>query len=356
MYKRQRQLRISASGGRGGNGGQASPTNLDYEAAADKGTITSSTGQNADIPLADATNAGLLSPTLRQKLDGVEVGATKDQTPTEIKLGLEGLSGLNKLDYTTALKNVPILVPTDNVAPGTSTVARLWSSRLVRMAIDARVNMARVRSFISGAFVRDALQGLAANVRLDAQYIKGLPTGSARTDAQIRALFSTFTYADALTNDATEHVQRVLNLLVGGDWVDTETLTATNDATAVPAIAQELRTSDWDATSLRAATYGLRFSGGVHVANARLGMRIPIAWLEENTLARVAWSLGALNNDVDDFSDIIRYALSDSLLVTSDATYNYYARNTPTDRPVGSQYRPQYDVPCLLYTSPSPRD
>ena len=136
--------------------------------------------------------------------------------------------------------------------------------------------------------------------------------------------------------------------MVGGDWVDTETLTATNDATAVPAIAQELRTSDWDAAALLAATYGLRFAGGIHVANARLGMRIPKAWLESNTLTRVAWSIGALNNDVDDFSDIIRYALSDGLLIASDATYNYYARNTETDRPAGAQYRPQYDVPAGL--------
>ena len=340
-----KKLRIDASGGV--PSGTPSPTNLDYEASPTKGTITSSTGDDADIPLVDATNAGLMTPAQRTRLAGIEARATADQTPSQIRDALQGLQGLNKLDYTTALKNVPVEVPVDNIAPGTSTVPRLWSSRAIRISTDARVNMSRVRSFISGAFVRDLLQGLAANVRLDAQYIKGLPEDGL-TEAQILALFSTFAQAGALTNDDTEHVQRVLNLLVGGDWVDVETLTATNDPTEVPAIAQELRTSDWDATSLLAATYDLRFAGGVHVGNARFGMRIPKAWLETNTLTRTAWAIGALNNDEDDFSDIIRYALSDSLLMASDLTYFYYARNTPTDRPAGAQYRPQYDVPAEL--------
>ena len=174
------------------------------------------------------------------------------------------------------------------------------------------------------------------------------PGAKVVSDDQIRALFSTFTYADALTNDATEHVQRVLNLLVGGDWVDSESLTTTNDPTMVPAVAESIPQVDWTENSIRAATYGLRFTSGIHVANGRFGMRIPKVWLETNTLTRVAWAVGALSNDVDSFSDIVRYPVSSALLIASDATYNYYGRNTGTDKPAGAQFRPQYDVPAEL--------
>ena len=71
-------------------------------------------------------------------------------------------------------------------------------------------------------------------------------------------------------------------------------------------------------------------------------------WLEINTLTRVAWAVGALANDVDSFSDIVRYPVSSALLIASDAMYNYYGRNTPTDKPAGAQFRPQLDVPAEL--------
>ena len=174
------------------------------------------------------------------------------------------------------------------------------------------------------------------------------PGALPRTIAEILALFSTFCQAGALTNDDTEHVQRVLNMLVGGDWVDSETLTTTNDPTAVPAIARGSRTTDWDAASLLAADYDLRIRQGIRIPNDRFAMRIPKAWLEENTLTRVAWAVGALANDEDDFSDIIRYPLSSDLLLASNATYNFYARNVATNKPAGAQYRPQIDVPAEL--------
>ena len=46
-------------------------TDLDYTKAADKGTVTNSTGTDAEIPLVDGTNAGLMSPAQRTKLEGL---------------------------------------------------------------------------------------------------------------------------------------------------------------------------------------------------------------------------------------------------------------------------------------------
>ena len=44
-------------------------TNLDYDPAADKGTITNTNGTDAEIPLATTTNAGLMSPADKAKVD-----------------------------------------------------------------------------------------------------------------------------------------------------------------------------------------------------------------------------------------------------------------------------------------------
>ena len=45
--------------------------NLGYNAAVDKGTVTISNGTNAEIPLVDDTNAGLMSPTDKTNLDNI---------------------------------------------------------------------------------------------------------------------------------------------------------------------------------------------------------------------------------------------------------------------------------------------
>jgi len=53
----------------------AGGTNIGYTAAADKGTITSSTGTDATVPLADNTNAGLFTAAEKTKLTGIAAGA-----------------------------------------------------------------------------------------------------------------------------------------------------------------------------------------------------------------------------------------------------------------------------------------
>ncbi len=67
-------------------GGGTGATNLGYTASATGGTVTSDTGTDAAIPLADSTTAGLLSPAQNSKLAGIATGATAvtvDATPTD---------------------------------------------------------------------------------------------------------------------------------------------------------------------------------------------------------------------------------------------------------------------------------
>ena len=57
----------------GGGGGGA--TDLGYTPSPTNGTVTSSTGSGATIPLADGTNAGLFTPAEKTKLSGIASGA-----------------------------------------------------------------------------------------------------------------------------------------------------------------------------------------------------------------------------------------------------------------------------------------
>jgi hypothetical protein len=65
---------ISSSGG-GGGGGGANATNLAATLSASNTIVTSDTGTDATIPSVDATNAGVMTPTMKAKLDGIEDGA-----------------------------------------------------------------------------------------------------------------------------------------------------------------------------------------------------------------------------------------------------------------------------------------
>ena len=68
-------------------------TNLGYTTAAATGTVTSSDGTNATLPAATTSLAGLLTGADKTKLDGIETGATADQTATEILTAIKTVDG-----------------------------------------------------------------------------------------------------------------------------------------------------------------------------------------------------------------------------------------------------------------------
>jgi hypothetical protein len=68
---------ITVEGGGGGGGGA---TNLAYTASPTNGIVTSDTGTDATIPSGSTTNASLLLPADKTKLDGVATGATANSS------------------------------------------------------------------------------------------------------------------------------------------------------------------------------------------------------------------------------------------------------------------------------------
>ena len=81
-------------------GGVSAATDLSYTASTR--VIASSTGTNATLPLVTTSDAGLMSSSDKTKLNGIESGATADQTAAEIKTAYESNSDTNA--FTDALQ------------------------------------------------------------------------------------------------------------------------------------------------------------------------------------------------------------------------------------------------------------
>lgn len=90
----------TASGGvfQVGLGGDASPTNLSANYAAGTVTITSSTGSDAIINSATPTDAGVMSSSDKQKLDGIAEGAEVNEIGSSDIAVFETSTELNARD------------------------------------------------------------------------------------------------------------------------------------------------------------------------------------------------------------------------------------------------------------------
>ena len=93
------------------NGGGTAPTNLSYTPSPTQGTVTSDTGTDATIPLADGTNAGLLKPTKFTVLENTSGVNTGDQD-------LSGKANINSPSFT----GTPT-APTATVGTNTTQIA-----------------------------------------------------------------------------------------------------------------------------------------------------------------------------------------------------------------------------------------
>jgi len=124
-------------------------TNLNYTPSATDGTVTSSTGSPATIPLANGTNAGLMTPAEKTKLTNTSGSNNGDETTATIKtkLGITTLSGSNTGDQDLS-SFAPKVTPTFTgtvVLPSTTSIGTVSSTEIgyldgVTSAIQTQIN------------------------------------------------------------------------------------------------------------------------------------------------------------------------------------------------------------------------
>ena len=111
--------------------GSSGITNLSYSAAVSNGVVTSSTGTNATIPLADGTNAGLFSAAEKTKLGAISGTNTGDNATNSQYSGLVSNVSTNLSEGSTTTTTVGVNSSDGNnatLAQASSTRAGVLSS------------------------------------------------------------------------------------------------------------------------------------------------------------------------------------------------------------------------------------
>ena len=218
-------------------GGASPATNLDYTAAVNQGTVTSDTGTNAVIPLADGTNAGLFSAAEKTKLAGIETGA-QDGTVTSITpgTGLENQAG-NQNAITTAgtisLSNTAVAAGTYGDATNVAQFA-VNAQGQITSATEVAINVG------ASLWSRAGATGIAPTT--DGNDIF-LTASSASAAADERIIFRGNATRDVSLSGPHTNLGASYNLKLPGDVVGNAP--AVGDVIAIQAIAGTELTSQW---------------------------------------------------------------------------------------------------------------
>ena len=296
------------------------PTNLGYTPAPGKGTVTSSSGADADLPVADATNAGLMAPAQRTKLAGIEAGATADQSPAEIRDALAGLTGTARLDAG-SIKDLP-----SGAQPPTKSQVYAHVKEIVQ-----------------------ANRGIQAGDNDVSETVTLGQVQLRRTDAQIEALaadgVAEFARQGALVDDDVDHVQQIFDAFDGGGWVDAAG--AGDSGAEYPYVREQISTSPYTASSIQTGTYGQSYLGGPHYGAAYIGVRVPTIY---RPVGEIALVIGQRIPDDPDLITTQHFPIPSSskvTLMTTTTTYSFYQVG-PVDKPAGEGWRVQAQAPFQL--------
>ena len=233
-------------------------TNLGVTANGTSLTVTSSDGTNASIPAATTSDWGAMTDEDKTKLDGIETGATADQTNAEIKAAVEAATDSNvftdddhnKLDGIEAGADV-----TD--AANVTLAGALMDSELTDLAGVKGVTISTLQPKPSeGAFVdgdKTKLDGIEASATAD------------QTAAEIRTLVESASDSNVFTN--ADHTKlNGIETSATADQSDSEIKTAyenNSDTNAfTDALLSKLNGIETSATADQTITAGNGLSGG----------------------------------------------------------------------------------------------
>ena len=136
-------------------------TNLGYTAGVSNGVVTSDTGSNATIPLADATNAGLFSAAEKTKLSNIEANAKDDQNASEVSSSASG--NLASTNVQSALEELQGDI--DSLGAETNNLSITHNASDVDIAIENGTNITldAATTLVAGALSSAKFDEIVAN-------------------------------------------------------------------------------------------------------------------------------------------------------------------------------------------------
>ena len=168
-------------------------TNLGQSTATDELTITSSTGNNITVAEATSSIAGLMSTTHHDKLDGIESGATADQSNAEIVAAIVASGSISDSDKGTFRSNIGagtsnLAVGTgsgDALAGNTTTISSAQSTKLGHISVTQAVDLDTMESNITTN--NSKVSNVTTNLGVTANGTSLTVTSSDGTNASIPA-------------------------------------------------------------------------------------------------------------------------------------------------------------------------
>jgi hypothetical protein len=181
-------------------------TNLGYTASPTNGTVTSDTGTNATIPLANGTNAGLLSPTEKTKISNISGTNTGDETTASIQTKrplktIEGqsLEGTGNIDLT---KSDVGLANVDNTSDLSKPI-----STATQTALAAKLETVNTNDIVNHAVTNNKLAQMNANTYKGRSSGNGTPQDLSVADLPISTATQTALNAKQDKASATTSTQ-----------------------------------------------------------------------------------------------------------------------------------------------------
>lgn len=190
-------------------------TNLGYTAGVSNGVVTSDTGTDATIPLADGTNAGLFSAAQKTKLDGIEANAKDDQIASEVVSSASG--NLVATNVQAALEELQGDI--DGLESATNDLSITHNASDVDIAIEdgADIVLNAATTSLAGAMTgadKTKLDGIEANAKDD------------QTAAEVSYDNSTSALTATNVRDAIDELEQEIDALDA----ETNNLTITHNA------------------------------------------------------------------------------------------------------------------------------
>ena len=190
-------------------------TNLAYTAGVSNGVVTSDTGTDATIPLADGTNAGLFSAAQKTKLDGIEANAKDDQIASEVVSSASG--NLTSTNVQAALEELQGDI--DGLESATNDLSITHNASDVDIAIEdgADIVLNAATTSLAGAMTgsdKTKLDGIEANAKDD------------QTAAEVSYDNSTSALTATNVRDAIDELEQEIDALDA----ETNNLTITHNA------------------------------------------------------------------------------------------------------------------------------
>ena len=195
--------------------GSSGITNLTFVPDVSEGVVTSDTGGNATIPLADGTNAGLFSAAEKTKLAGIETNAKDDQVASEVVSSASG--NLTSTNVQSALQELQGDIDALESATNNLTITHNASDVDIAIEDGSDIVLNAATTSLAGAMTgadKTKLDGIEANAKDD------------QTAAEVSYDNSTSSLTATNVRDAIDELEQEIDALDA----ETNNLTITHNA------------------------------------------------------------------------------------------------------------------------------